>query len=54
MSSRSIYLRERAAKCEWHAKNMSDGQTQRALRKLVAEYVAEAEDIESKEAGGPI
>jgi hypothetical protein len=54
MSSRSIYLRERAAKCEWHAKNMFDGQTQRALRKLVAEYVAEAEDIESKEAGGPI
>ena len=52
MSSRSIYLRDQAEKCEWHATNIRDDQTQRALRKLAAEYVAEAEDIESKEPGG--
>ena len=52
MSSRSVYLRDQAAKCEWHATNIRDDQTQIALRKLAAEYVAEAEDIESKESGG--
>jgi hypothetical protein len=54
MSSRSIYLRDQAAKCEWHAKNMGDSETQTRLRKLAAEYVAEADDIESKESGGLI
>jgi hypothetical protein len=52
MSPRSIHLRDQAAKCEWHAKNVRDDQTQVALRKLAAEYVAEAKDIESKEAEG--
>ena len=52
MSSCSVYLRDQAAKCEWHATNIRDDQTQVALRKLAAEYVAEAEDIESKESGG--
>jgi len=52
MSSRSIYLRDQAAKCEWHAKNIRDDETQVALRKLAARYVAEAEDIESEESGG--
>jgi len=52
MSPRSIYLRDQAAKCEGHAKNIPDDQTQMALRKLAAQYVAEAEDIESKESGG--
>ena len=52
MSSRSVYLRDQAAKCEWHATNIRDDQTQIALRKLAAEYVAEAEDIEIKESGG--
>jgi hypothetical protein len=52
MSSRSIYLRDQAAKCEWHADNIRDVETQAALRKLAAQYFAEAEDIESKESGG--
>jgi hypothetical protein len=51
MSDRSIYLRDQAAKCRWHANNIGDTQTQVALRKLAAVYVAEAEDIEAK-AGG--
>jgi hypothetical protein len=52
MSSRSVYLRDQAAKCEWHANNIRDVETQAALRKLAARYLAEAEDIESKESGG--
>jgi len=52
MSSRSIYLRDQAAKCEWQAKNIRDDETQVALRKLAVQYLAEAEDIESKEPGG--
>jgi hypothetical protein len=49
MSPRSIYLRDQAAKCEWHAKNMGDSETQTRLQKLAAEYVVEADEIESKE-----
>ena len=49
MSPRSIYLRDQAAKCEWHAKNMGDSETQVRLRKSAAEYVVEADEIESKE-----
>ena len=52
MGPRSIYLRDQAAKCEWHANNIGDNETQAALRKLAARYVAEAEDIESEESGG--
>jgi hypothetical protein len=51
MSPRSFYLRDQATKCEWHA-NIRDDETEVALRKLVARYVAEAEDIESEESGG--
>jgi hypothetical protein len=53
MSSRSVYLREQAAKCEWHANNIGDSETQVRLRKLAAEYFVEANDIESKESGDP-
>ena len=49
MSPRSIHLRDQAAKCEWHAQNIGDNETQVALRKLATLYVAEADDIESKE-----
>jgi hypothetical protein len=42
-------LRDQAAKCEWHANNIGDCETQVALRQLAARYVAEAGDIESKE-----
>jgi hypothetical protein len=53
MSSRSVYLREQAAKCEWHANNIGDSETQVRLRNLAAEYFVEANDIESKESGDP-
>jgi hypothetical protein len=52
MSPRSIYLRDQAAKCEWHANNLGDSETQVRLRKLAAEYIVQANDIESKESGG--
>jgi hypothetical protein len=48
MSGRAIYLRDQAANCEWHAKNIRDDETE-ALREMAARYVAEADDIESKE-----
>jgi len=53
MSSRSVYLREQAAKCEWHANNIGDSETPVRLRKLAAEYFVEANDIERKVSGGP-
>ena len=49
MSARSIYLRDQAANCEWHAKNIRDDETEVALKEMAARYVAEAEDIESRE-----
>jgi hypothetical protein len=49
MSARSVYLRDQAANCEWHAQNIDDNETQVALRELAARYVAEADEIESKE-----
>ena len=49
MSTRSIYLRDQAANCEWHANNIREDETEVALREMAARYVAEAEDIESKE-----
>ena len=52
MSSRSVCLREQAAKCEWHANNIGDSETQVRLRKLAAKYVVQADEIESKESGG--
>ena len=51
MSPRSIYLRDQAAKCRWHAKNISDAETQVGLRKLADEYVEEATEIETNEKG---
>ena len=52
MSSRSIYLRDQAAKCEWHAQNIGDNETQVRLRELAAEYVVQADEIESEESSG--
>jgi hypothetical protein len=49
MSARSIYLRDQADKCRRHANAISDTQTQEELRKLAAEYVVRAGEIESKE-----
>jgi hypothetical protein len=49
MSERSTYLRDQAEKCRWHARAIVDAETQAALRKLAAEYVERAVEIESKE-----
>ena len=49
MSSRSIYLRDQAEKCRWHADRMGDTLTQARLRKLAEEYIGRAVEIESKE-----
>jgi hypothetical protein len=50
MSERSIYLRDQAAKCRWHADHMTDAETLEQVRKLAAEYIERAAEIESKEA----
>jgi hypothetical protein len=50
MSKRSIYLRDQADKCQAHARSMTDPQTQAELRKLAAEYIKQATEIEGKEA----
>jgi hypothetical protein len=49
MSERSIYLRDQATKCRGHADSMTDLETQAALRRLAAGYVAQAEAIEESE-----
>jgi hypothetical protein len=49
MSKRSIYLRDQAVKCRWHADDMTDVETQAALRKLATEYVARADEIDNSE-----
>jgi len=49
MSERSTSLRDQADKCQRHAAAMTDVQTQGELRKLAAEYVVRAAEIESKE-----
>jgi hypothetical protein len=49
MSSRSIYLRDQAAKCEWHATNVGDRETQLELRKLAGKYNEQAAEIEANE-----
>jgi hypothetical protein len=49
MSPRSLYLRDQADKCRVHANAMSDIQTRQELRKLAAEFVVRADEIESKE-----
>jgi hypothetical protein len=49
MSERSVYLRDQIAKCEFHAQGIGDTETQDQLRKLAAQYLAELEEIESKE-----
>jgi hypothetical protein len=49
MSERSIYLRDEAANCRWHADRMTELETQAALRLLAARYVAQAAAIEMTE-----
>ena len=47
MSERSVYLRDQAAKCRWHADQLTDAETQEQLRKLTAEYIERAAKIEN-------
>jgi hypothetical protein len=49
MSERSVYLRDQADKCRWHASHIGDLETQVELRELADEYIVRAEDIESQE-----
>ena len=49
MSERSTYLRDQAAKCRWHADKITDPVTQTELRKLAAEYIEQAVELEGKE-----
>ena len=49
MCERSIYLRDQAVKCRWHASNLSDAETQAQLRKLASEYDIQAGELEDKE-----
>lgn len=49
MSERSIYLRDQAHKCEWHASQMTSRETIADLRRIAADYIIEAAQIESIE-----
>lgn len=49
MSERSTYLRDQIAKCEFHAANIGDAETQAELHKLAERYRAEAEAIKIQE-----
>jgi hypothetical protein len=53
MSEHSIYLRDQAVKCRWHADNMTDVQTKGELRKLALEYDIKAGEIESNKVRSP-
>jgi hypothetical protein len=54
MSERSNYLRNQADKCLSHAREMSDPETQAQLRKLAAEYIERAAEIEGAEIAAEI
>ena len=49
MFPRSIYLRDQADKCRGHAGEIGNAEMQIELRKLAAEYVVRAEEIENQE-----
>jgi hypothetical protein len=49
MCERSIYLRDQADKCRWHASHIGDPQTQAELRKLANEYIVRAVELEGAE-----
>jgi hypothetical protein len=49
MSPRSIYLRDQAAKCRWHAEQIGNTETRIELLKLADEYIEQAAEIETDE-----
>jgi hypothetical protein len=50
MSERSLYLRDEADKCRLHAIAMTDAYVQAELRRLAAEYIERAAEIERAKA----
>jgi hypothetical protein len=52
MSERSIYLRDQADKCRWHADRITDAETQERLRKLAAEYIERAALVDDSKTEG--
>jgi hypothetical protein len=52
MSERSIYLRDQADKCRWHAARMTDSETKDRLLKLAAEYIERATRGDNAETEG--
>jgi hypothetical protein len=53
MSLRSIYLRDQADKCRWHADSINDVETKAELRKLAVQYIERAAVIENTEGVSP-
>jgi hypothetical protein len=49
MTERSVYLRDQADKCQWHATALTDACTQAELRRLAAIYIERAAKIEAAE-----
>lgn len=49
MSERSIYLRDQARKCEFHASQMTAPDVIAQLRKLASDYLIEAAEVEPNE-----
>jgi hypothetical protein len=49
MSTRAMYLLDQADKCRWHADRITDAETQAELRKLAAEYIVRAAEIEGSD-----
>jgi hypothetical protein len=52
MSERSVYLRDQAAKCRWHADRLMDSATKERLLKLAVEYMERAALVDNTETEG--
>ena len=48
MSERTIYYRDQAEQCRWHAERMADAATKAELLKLAREYIERAALLETK------
>src|ERR1700733_10406595 len=47
MTERSVYLRDQADKCQWHADHVTNAEIKEQLRKLAVEYIERAAMVES-------
>jgi hypothetical protein len=52
MSEHSIYWRDQADKCRWHADRIMDSETKDRLLKLAAEYIERAVQVDRTETEG--